>query len=203
MGRGLRRGGRSVVLPGRPTVPPRATPALPGAAGVTRPQGRGGGPTAAAPAGGCKELRSGRFPGSGTLVAHAAGGHGGPPGRSRARGFPHGAQVPQRHLFEVRLLLDPPIAGLAARRATADHLALLWAILRRQEGEVADGGRGLEADAQFHTLLCEASDNPILRRGSTSSRPRHPWSNTREEGQSVYHVTSPPSCPHAPFTYSS
>jgi len=67
----------------------------------------------------------------------------------------------QRQLFEVRLVLDPPIAALAARRATGDHLARLRALVRPQEGN--GGGQGIEADIEFHALVFEASGNPILR----------------------------------------
>ena len=68
----------------------------------------------------------------------------------------------QRRLFEVRLVLDPPIAGLAARRATADHLTRLQATLYDQTRARNGDGRAVEADIQFHTLLFEASGNPIL-----------------------------------------
>jgi GntR family transcriptional regulator, transcriptional repressor for pyruvate dehydrogenase complex len=46
----------------------------------------------------------------------------------------------QRQLFEVRLVLDPPIAALAARRATGDHLTRLRALVRPQESN--GGGQG-------------------------------------------------------------
>jgi GntR family transcriptional repressor for pyruvate dehydrogenase complex len=76
--------------------------------------------------------------------------------------FSYGAWDQQRQLFEVRLVLDPPIAGLAARRATTGHLAKLRATLHEQERAGNGDGRAVEADIQFHTLLFEASGNPIL-----------------------------------------
>ena len=68
----------------------------------------------------------------------------------------------QRQLFEVRLVLDPPIAALAARRATGDHLTRLRAVMRAQECN-GGGAHGMEADIEFHMLVFEASGNPILR----------------------------------------
>jgi GntR family transcriptional repressor for pyruvate dehydrogenase complex len=75
---------------------------------------------------------------------------------------PPGAWDHQRQLFEVRLVLDPPAAALAARRATPEQLAKLRAVLETQERDLADGGSGLEADTHFHTLLFDASGNSFL-----------------------------------------
>ncbi len=75
---------------------------------------------------------------------------------------PHGAWDRQRQLFEVRLVLDPPVAALAARRATPAQLAKLRVILEAQERDLAGGGTGLDADTRFHTQLFDASGNPIL-----------------------------------------
>jgi GntR family transcriptional repressor for pyruvate dehydrogenase complex len=75
---------------------------------------------------------------------------------------PHGAWNHQRQLFEVRLVLDPPVAALAARRATPEQLEKIRAVLEKQERDLADGGSGLEADTQFHTLLFDAAGNSFL-----------------------------------------
>jgi GntR family transcriptional repressor for pyruvate dehydrogenase complex len=74
----------------------------------------------------------------------------------------HAAWDHQRQLFEVRLVLDPPVAALAARRATPEQLAKLRTILETQERDLADGGSGLEADTHFHALLFDASGNSFL-----------------------------------------
>jgi GntR family transcriptional repressor for pyruvate dehydrogenase complex len=68
----------------------------------------------------------------------------------------------QRQLFEVRLVLDPPSAALAARRATPEQLAKLRAVLEEQERDLANGGSGLEADTHFHAQLFDASGNSFL-----------------------------------------
>jgi len=75
---------------------------------------------------------------------------------------PHGAWDRQRQLLEVRLVIDPPVAALAARRATPEQLARLRAALDAQERDLATGGSGLEADTDFHAQLFDASGNRFL-----------------------------------------
>src|SRR6266851_3407107 len=52
-------------------------------------------------------------------------------------------------LFEARRLLEPPIAGLAARRSTKEEVQEMERILEEQGKEVAAGGTGLAQDAAF------------------------------------------------------
>jgi GntR family transcriptional regulator, transcriptional repressor for pyruvate dehydrogenase complex len=73
-----------------------------------------------------------------------------------------------REIFELRLLLEPPIAALAARRATPQDIARLEATLKEQEQQIGLGQSGVEADVAFHATLAEATHNgALLRLGAT------------------------------------
>jgi GntR family transcriptional regulator, transcriptional repressor for pyruvate dehydrogenase complex len=73
-----------------------------------------------------------------------------------------------REIFELRFLLEPPIAALAARRATPQDIARLEATLKAQEQQIHLGQSGVEADIAFHTALAEATHNgTLLRLGAT------------------------------------
>jgi GntR family transcriptional repressor for pyruvate dehydrogenase complex len=67
------------------------------------------------------------------------------------------------HLFEVRLLLEPGAAALAAERASADQVAGLRDCAQRAEAEaVDDPGAMLRLDTELHERIVEASGNPLL-----------------------------------------
>jgi GntR family transcriptional repressor for pyruvate dehydrogenase complex len=66
-------------------------------------------------------------------------------------------------LFEVRRLLEPEAAAVAARRARADIIAALRVELDRM---IAAGDRAdelVEADAAFHDVIARAPGNEVLR----------------------------------------
>lgn len=63
-------------------------------------------------------------------------------------------------LFEVRMHLEVPGAGLAAERRTNDQLAGLWEIVRRHETET-DPVAWIEDDLRFHVLLADATANAL------------------------------------------
>ncbi len=67
-------------------------------------------------------------------------------------------------LYEARRLLEPPIAGLAARRATPEELAEMARILDEQANEVAAGRTGLTQDAAFHSALAHSTHNRAITR---------------------------------------
>lgn len=67
-------------------------------------------------------------------------------------------------IFEVRKLIEPEIAALAAERAGTDEIARLAAILKRQREDVKAGDTGVEADAEFHFAIGQATQNPALER---------------------------------------
>ena len=68
----------------------------------------------------------------------------------------------QLNLFELRTVLEPGLAGLAARRATSDHLTKMRGVLVAQAAQVRHGESGTDEDATFHELIAEATRNPAL-----------------------------------------
>lgn len=67
-----------------------------------------------------------------------------------------------RDAFEVRHLLEPPIAALAAQRATPEEVARLREILKDQQRQIDQGDTGVEADTAFHFALAAATHNAAL-----------------------------------------
>ena len=67
-------------------------------------------------------------------------------------------------VLEVRELIEPGIARLAATRATAEHVAELESLLDRQRACIADGRPFVDEDTAFHYTLARAADNHILLR---------------------------------------
>jgi GntR family transcriptional repressor for pyruvate dehydrogenase complex len=65
-------------------------------------------------------------------------------------------------LFEVRALLEPRLAALAARRAAPDYLANMRAALEAQQVAVQQGRSGMEEDTVFHLLIAESAANTTL-----------------------------------------
>ena len=69
-----------------------------------------------------------------------------------------------RHLFEVRELLEPGIARLAAARARPAEINALRRMLERAERLVKAGGYTGEHDARFHVRVARITGNPVLIR---------------------------------------
>ncbi len=67
-------------------------------------------------------------------------------------------------LYEARRLLEPPIAALAARRATEDEVAEMTRILDEQSREVAAGRTGIAQDAAFHAAIAHSTHNRAITR---------------------------------------
>jgi GntR family transcriptional repressor for pyruvate dehydrogenase complex len=67
-------------------------------------------------------------------------------------------------LYEARRLLEPPIAALAARRASPDEVQELTRILDEQAKEVEAGRTGLAQDAAFHTAIAHSAHNRAISR---------------------------------------
>jgi GntR family transcriptional regulator, transcriptional repressor for pyruvate dehydrogenase complex len=65
-------------------------------------------------------------------------------------------------LFEVRRMLEPPAAGLAAARAERAHLTDLEAQLRAEKRHLKDYDAFAHADFKFHDAIVRASGNSIL-----------------------------------------
>lgn len=71
-------------------------------------------------------------------------------------------------ILELRLILEPQIAALAAQRATAEDKRRLSAILKEQEEQIARGETGAAADTAFHSDVASASHNQALERLSVA-----------------------------------
>jgi DNA-binding FadR family transcriptional regulator len=67
-------------------------------------------------------------------------------------------------LFEARQILEPPIAGLAARRASREEIEEMEHILEEQAKEIAAGKTGVRQDAAFHTAIASAAHNRAISR---------------------------------------
>ena len=67
-----------------------------------------------------------------------------------------------RDIFEMRRLLEPPIAALAAQRATEEEVQRMRDILEEQQRQVQEGETGVEADTAFHFALAAATHNSAL-----------------------------------------
>ncbi len=89
-----------------------------------------------------------------------------------------------RSMFEVRKIIEPAAARLAAQRATADELAAIQAPFAAMAG-AADEATYLEADIRYHAMLVAATHNdhlvqlvaafgPALRAGLRVAT-RHGW----------------------------
>jgi GntR family transcriptional repressor for pyruvate dehydrogenase complex len=98
--------------------------------------------------------------GEGTFVASPSASHGSDPLIASL----HQDWSTQHKLFEVRRVIEPDLAALAARRATTEQIERLRAILNDQEAEIARGGTGMKQDSLFHYLLAEATGNEVLVR---------------------------------------
>ena len=73
-----------------------------------------------------------------------------------------------KDIFELRFLLEPPIAALAAQRATTSDIATLENILRRHEQQAAHQKNIGDSDAEFHAALAAATHNrALVQIGST------------------------------------
>ncbi len=67
-----------------------------------------------------------------------------------------------RDVFEVRHLLEPQIAAVAAQRADDGEILRLGEVLEQQRREVEAGETGVNADTAFHFALACATHNSAL-----------------------------------------
>ncbi|GED12530.1 FadR/GntR family transcriptional regulator [Aneurinibacillus migulanus] len=68
-----------------------------------------------------------------------------------------------KHLFEMRKILEPEAAYLAALRRTPEQLERMRQVLKLLENESVDQGKsGMKADIEFHRAIILATQNPIM-----------------------------------------
>ena len=65
-------------------------------------------------------------------------------------------------IFEMRHVLEPQIAAMAALRASPEEVAGLAEILVEQERQISNGETGVDADTAFHFALATATHNAAL-----------------------------------------
>ena len=65
-------------------------------------------------------------------------------------------------LVNVRLLLEPGIAEMAAQNATPEDIERLRRLCERVEVKIHEGDRYIEDDIAFHTCIAESSKNLVV-----------------------------------------
>jgi len=65
-------------------------------------------------------------------------------------------------LLDFRKILEPPLAALAAKHASAKEIGEMEEVLRRQEKKVLQGEVAIEEDSQFHYAIARASENVVV-----------------------------------------
>ncbi|KAA5805048.1 FadR family transcriptional regulator [Alkalicaulis satelles] len=65
-------------------------------------------------------------------------------------------------LFELRLIVEPAAAALAAERRDSRHLTRMREALMRMERHTVTTAAGRDADREFHAIILEATGNPPL-----------------------------------------
>jgi len=73
-----------------------------------------------------------------------------------------GQQEGSPHLAELRLILEPGIAALAAVRAKEEDLAAMREAVEVMDRAQKDPEAYIEADLDFHLALAEAAANPLI-----------------------------------------
>jgi DNA-binding FadR family transcriptional regulator len=73
-------------------------------------------------------------------------------------------------VIELRRIIEPEAARLAASRATAEEIGELRTIFETMEAAVNDADAYLPPDIRFHTLILEASHNELLAQVGTMLR---------------------------------
>ena len=99
------------------------------------------------------------FPGRGTFVTN---GTSNSMRRSLDQIIKSGEPNGWAYLVEVREILEPEIAAMAAVRATEQDLAAMREALEVMDNSEQDSDAFIEADLDFHLALAEAAANPIV-----------------------------------------
>jgi DNA-binding FadR family transcriptional regulator len=73
-----------------------------------------------------------------------------------------GATGGSASLTEVREILEPEIAALAASRANEENLAAMRQAVAIMDGALRDADAFIEADLSFHLALAEATQNALI-----------------------------------------
>ncbi len=79
-------------------------------------------------------------------------------------------QITVRDLYQANVAFDPVLAGLAAANASGTQITRLHRNLRETRLAAKDLEQLAVLDAEFHLLVCEATNNPIFQ---TMRQPLH------------------------------
>src|SRR5438105_13772657 len=66
------------------------------------------------------------------------------------------------HLAEVRAILEPEIAALAATRMEEQHVTTMRDAVATMDRSLRDPDSYIEADLDFHLALAEGASNPLI-----------------------------------------
>ena len=99
------------------------------------------------------------FPGRGTFVTN---GTSNSMRQSLDRILKSGQPDGAAYLVEVREILEPEIAALAAIRASEQDIAAMREAVRVMDAAQQDAAAFIEADLDFHLALAEAAANPLI-----------------------------------------
>jgi GntR family transcriptional repressor for pyruvate dehydrogenase complex len=67
-------------------------------------------------------------------------------------------------IFELRKLIEPQIASLAAERATPRDIERMKRLLEKQREQVQSGATGVDADSEFHFAIGQATQNHAIEK---------------------------------------
>lgn len=68
------------------------------------------------------------------------------------------------HFFEVRLIVEPQMAEIAAIRGTEEEISLIRKAYEHVRNAITSGLDHTEADIEFHNQIAKSTHNPILQR---------------------------------------
>jgi DNA-binding FadR family transcriptional regulator len=106
-------------------------------------------------------LRAVRGPGGGVFVAHSPDGGLGRTISAAIEGMLESGATSLPQLTEIRLLLEVPLAGLAAERADPAAIAALHEAIADAERDPADIDLQRETDMRFHRTIGQAAGNGV------------------------------------------
>jgi DNA-binding FadR family transcriptional regulator len=84
-------------------------------------------------------------------------------------------------LFELRMIVEPEAAALAAQRRTSEHLGRMRDALAAMAEHTLGTVEGRTADQHFHATLLIASDNPFLRTLTSSISTAVSWTTALKQ----------------------
>jgi len=67
-------------------------------------------------------------------------------------------------IFELRKLIEPQIASMAAERATVKDIERMKRLLDKQSEQVQRGATGVDADTEFHFAIGQATQNHAIEK---------------------------------------